>query len=154
MPTTRATRSWASSKAGLNSDEATLATTICKSGYTTSIRPPTSITGKEKLADAKSYHYTGSPPQVEHDHLVPLELGGDPNSAKNLWVEPPSPGHKTTQGVSNPKDGVETHLKAPVCDYLKPTVHTYLPLARTQLLNDSNWTTASALAPHYLVATK
>ena len=66
-------------------------------------------------------------------------------------MEPPSPGHTTTQGVSNPKDGVETHLKALVCDYLKPTVRTYLPLTRAQLLIDSNWTTASALAPHYLV---
>jgi hypothetical protein len=132
--------------------QTTLATTVCKSGYTTSIRPPTSITDKEKLANARSYRYTGSLSQAEYDHLVPLELGGDPNSARNLWVEPPSPGHTTLQGVSNPKDGVETHLKALVCDYLKPTVRTYLPLARAQLLIDSNWTTASALAPHYLVA--
>jgi hypothetical protein len=56
--------------------------------------------------------------------------------------------------VSNPKDGVETHLKALVCDYLKPTVRTFLPLARAQLLIDSNWITASALPPHYLVAKK
>jgi hypothetical protein len=35
--------------------------------------------------------------------LVPLELGGNPNSAKNLWVEPPTPGHTASQGVSNRK---------------------------------------------------
>jgi hypothetical protein len=131
--------------------QTTLATTICHTGYTTSIRPPTNVTDKEKVANAKSYQYTGSLSQAEYDHLVPLELGGDPNSAKNLWVEPPSAGHTTSQGVSNPKDGLETHLKTLVCDYLKPTVATYLPLARAQLLIDSDWTTASALATHYLV---
>jgi hypothetical protein len=30
-------------------------------------------------------------------------------------------------------------------------MRTYLPLARAQLLIDSNWTIASALATHYLV---
>jgi hypothetical protein len=64
--------------------QTTLATTTCKSGYTTSIRPPTSITDKEEVANAKSYRYTGSLSQAEYDHLVPLELGGDPNTATNL----------------------------------------------------------------------
>jgi hypothetical protein len=137
--------------------QATLASTICKAGYTTTIRPPTSITNPEKIANAKSYSYRATLTQAEYDHLLPLELGGDPNSAKNLWVEPPSPGHTTGQGVSNPKDGTEASLKALVCHYVKLASHhqgtatSYLPLARAQLLITTNWTTAKALAPRYLI---
>ena len=57
----------------------TLATTICKPGYTASIRPPSSVTAVEKRANAVPYHYRGSLRQAEYDHLIPLELGGDPN---------------------------------------------------------------------------
>lgn len=39
---------------------ATLKTTIRKSGYTASIRPPSSVTSVEKRANAKSYNYLGS----------------------------------------------------------------------------------------------
>ena len=42
----------------------------------------------EKRANAASYGYTGSWSDIEYDDLVPLELGGDPNDARNLWVEP------------------------------------------------------------------
>ncbi|MEV6012565.1 hypothetical protein AB0M29_37950 [Streptomyces sp. NPDC051976] len=41
--------------------QANLASTICRrGGYTTGIRPPTSVTGREKAANATSYGYTGS----------------------------------------------------------------------------------------------
>ena len=137
--------------------QTTLAATICKSGYTTSIRPPTSVTDKEKAANAKSYRYTGSLTQAEYDHFLPLELGGDPNDRRNLWVEPPSPKHTTSQGVSNPKDGVEASLKAMVCHYVKLKSHhqgtatSYLPLSRAQNLIVTDWTTAKAQATKYLV---
>lgn len=45
----------------------------------------------------------------------------------------------------------ETRRKTLVSDYLKPTVPTYLLLSRGQLLIDSNWIKASALAADYLV---
>jgi hypothetical protein len=135
----------------------TLATTICKSGYTTAIRPPSSITGKEKVANAKSYHYIGSLAYAEYDHLIALELGGDPNDRRNLWVEPPSPGHTARQGVSNPKDSVENYLKSQVCNAVhlashhQGTARTYLPLAAAEQLIASNWTTAKTLASRHLV---
>ncbi|GGU51448.1 hypothetical protein [Streptomyces violascens] len=94
---------------------ATLKETICKSGYTSTIRPPASITGPEKTANAKSYGLTGSPHDAEYDHLVSLELGGDPNDPRNLWVEPPSPGHKPGAGPNNPKDQVESKLHTAIC---------------------------------------
>jgi len=137
--------------------QSTLPKTICKTGYTSSIRPPTSVTDKEKTANAKSYSYTGSLKQAEYDHFLPLELGGDPNDRRNLWVEPPSPGHKTSQRVSNPKDGIESSLKAMVCHYVhlkskhQGTATSYLPLARAQQLITSNWTAAKSQAQKYLV---
>ncbi|MFF4403613.1 hypothetical protein [Streptomyces sp. NPDC001404] len=102
----------------LNPDvtQASLKSTICRpSGYTRGIRPPASITGPEKTANAKSYGYSGTLHDAEYDHLVSLELGGDPNDPRNLWVEPPSPGHKPGAGPNNPKDQVENQLHTAVC---------------------------------------
>jgi len=46
--------------------QANLATTICrKGGYTGGIRPPASVTGKEKALNAKSYGYTGPMNQAD-----------------------------------------------------------------------------------------
>ncbi len=105
----------------------TLATTICRTGYTKSIHPPASITAAEKQANAAAYGYSGPPSGIEYDHLVPLQLGGDPNDPRNLWVEP---------GESpNPKDGVESKLHQRVC---AGTVS--LAAAQQAIAND--WTTA------------
>jgi hypothetical protein len=109
----------------------TLDTTICKTGYTKSIRPPASITAAEKRANARAYGYTGPLSGIEYDHLVPLELGGDPNDARNLWVEP---------GASpNPKDAIESKLHQQVC---AGTV----PLAAAQEAIANDWTTALGIA--------
>jgi len=121
--------------------ERTLASTICRSGYTTSIRPPESITEPEKIANARSYHYVGSLGVAEYDHLVPLELGGDPNDAHNLWVEPPSPGHKASQGVYNPKDKIENQARSLVCSHR-------VALTTMQNAVAANWTTAIAVVTH------
>jgi hypothetical protein len=104
-----------------------LASTICRTGYTKSIRPPGSITEIEKRENAAAYGYTGSLKGVEYDYLVPLELGGDPNDPRNLWVEP---------GASpNPKDAVESRLHERVCEGR-------VPLAAAQEAIASDWTTA------------
>lgn len=117
--------------------QATLATTICRSGYTASIRPPASITGAEKRANAASYGYTGALGDAEFDHLVSLELGGDPNDARNLWVEAPDPGHRAGGGVNNAKDPVESRLRSAVCSH-----RVTLAAAQTAIVAD--WTTALA----------
>jgi hypothetical protein len=84
-----------------------LARTICRSGYSASVRPSESVTEPEKrgslvaYGDHKPLHY------YEYDHLVSLELGGAPNDARNLWPEP---------GTSpNPKDSLENRLHRLVC---------------------------------------
>ncbi|WP_406470227.1 hypothetical protein [Streptomyces sp. NBC_01615] len=51
--------------------QANLMSTICrKGGYTSGIRPSTSITGKEKELNAVSYGFTGSMRDAEYDHLL------------------------------------------------------------------------------------
>jgi hypothetical protein len=99
------------------------------------------VTGKEKRLNAKSYSYTASLSDAEYDHLVSLELGGDPNDPRNLWVEPPSPGHKVGSGVYNPKDKVENLSRNLICSGK-------VPLKTMQLAIAANWTTALAVVGH------
>ena len=103
--------------------------TICRTGYTKSIRPPRAITEAEKQSNAAAYSYNGPLSGVEYDHLVPLEVGGDPNDPRNLWVEP---------GASpNAKDAVESKLHQLVCDGS-------VPLRDAQEAVAADWTTALA----------
>ena len=109
---------------------ATLETTICRGGYSKSIRPPQAITQAEKKANAAAYGYTGALSDVEFDHLIPLSLGGDPNDPRNLWVQP---------GASpNPKDGIEDQLHQAICSGR-------VPLAAAQQAIATDWTTATDL---------
>jgi hypothetical protein len=126
--------------------QADLASTICKTGYTASIRPPAGITGREKKASEAAYGFHGKASTTEYDHLISLELGGDPNSPLNLW---PEPNKARAPGTTNPKDHVENTLKTLICDAVhgKP----YLPLAKAQYLIATNWTTALAKAQTELV---
>lgn len=116
--------------------QANISSTICRSGYTKTIRPSSYVTGIEKKANALSYGYTGSLRTWEYDHLIPLEAGGSPNSPLNLWVEPASPGH-TGNSVNNPKDSVENKLHTAICSGR-------ITLVRAQLLITQNWTTVLA----------
>jgi hypothetical protein len=115
---------------------ATLTSTICRSGYTAGIRPPENITSTEKTASITAYAYGGARTVVEYDHLISLELGGDPNDPRNLW---PEPNAATATTFNNAKDAVESHLHALVCSGA-------VPLAVAQKAIASNWTTAVAVA--------
>ena len=126
--------------------QADIASTVCKSGYTAAIRPPASITGREKQASEAAYGFKGKASTTEYDHLISLELGGDPNSPLNLWPEPNKAG---AAGINNPKDRVEDTLKALVCNAVHKKA--YLPLAKAQYLIATNWTTAIATAQTELV---
>ncbi|MGR3872680.1 hypothetical protein ACUXZZ_29495 [Streptomyces graminifolii] len=116
--------------------QSNLKSTICrKGGYTSGIRPSTSVTGKEKELNAASYGFTGRMSDAEYDHLISLQLGGDPNDYRNLWVEPADPGHKKGSGVNNAKDPVETKLHTAVCKG-------QVTLAAAQKAIVADWTTA------------
>ena len=96
-----------------------LSLTICKRGYSTSARPPVSLTEPAKYALMRAYGLTGSPSRYEFDHLIPLELGGSSNLA-NLWPEPnqgiPSTFDTYSHYGLNAKDGVESQSNYAVCD--------------------------------------
>jgi hypothetical protein len=113
--------------------QSNIGSTICSGGYTSSIRPPESITEPEKEANAESYDYTGPLDTAEYDHLIPLELGGDPNDPKNLWVEPNDNPNATS--VNNTKDVLENVLNDLVCSG-------QITLFTAQFAISSNWVTA------------
>src|SRR3954452_12856976 len=88
--------------------QATIKRTICRTGWTSTIRPPTSYTEPLKLEQLKAYGEAGrSPSGFELDHLISLELGGAPSDPRNLWPE----SHKNSFN----KDGLENSLRAKVC---------------------------------------
>ena len=74
----------------LNPDvrQATIAETICKSGWTRTIRPPVSYTNALKLRQMREYGVGGNPSDYQEDHLISLEMGGHPTDPRNLWPEP------------------------------------------------------------------
>jgi hypothetical protein len=99
-----------------------LAATICRSGYSESVRPSESITEREKRASLAAYGDRRPLHYYEYDHLVSLELGGARNDARNLWPEP---------GTSpNPKDALENRLHRRVCDGLMTLAAAQLAIAR------------------------
>lgn len=110
-----------------------ISSTICARGYTATIRPPASVTGKFKTASLADY---GLPHNktTEYDHLISLELGGT-NSVKNLW---PEPNRSAATGTTNPKDAIENRLNKAICGH-------EVTLAAAQHAIAGNWTTAESV---------
>jgi len=111
---------------------ATLRSTICRVGWTSTVRPPESVTGPEKRASLAAYSDHGALSGYEYDHLIPLEVGGATNDPRNLWPEPqagPPP---------NIKDRLEDKLKTLVCAG-------QLPLGVAQHAIATNWLSAYRL---------
>jgi hypothetical protein len=106
--------------------QANIDDTICKTGWTRTVRPPAGKTSRMKAQSAGSYALSPDE-RGEYDHLVSLELGGAPDDPRNLWVEPGA--------IPNPKDGVENKLNQAVCSNL-------IPLATAQRAIAANWVTA------------
>jgi hypothetical protein len=68
--------------------QATLAATICKRGWTRTVRPTVPYTNALKLRQLGQYRLRGPPSAFQEDHLISLELGGSPTDPRNLWPEP------------------------------------------------------------------
>ena len=97
-----------------NVNQANIHSTICVSGYTAKIRPPASYTTKLKIKQLSTLPYSsyGSKDTsiFEEDHLISLELGGNPTDPRNLWPEP-----WDGSSGAHVKDQIENKLHAMVC---------------------------------------
>jgi len=113
--------------------QASIGSTICRSGWSATVRPPPSITSREKRASLLAYGDGARRSGFEYDHLVALDLGGAPNDARNLWPEPDYRGAKGF--YLNPKDRLERVLNRLVCDRR-------MTLARAQRLIAGDWAAA------------
>jgi hypothetical protein len=91
---------------------ATIATTICVTGWSEKVRPPTSVTDPIKTAQIAAYGYDhASKSLFELDHLIPLEIGGGPADVANLWPEP----YDGPDGARE-KDKLENKLRTVICN--------------------------------------
>jgi hypothetical protein len=88
---------------------------ICSPNWSTKlIRPPVGYTNRLKTKQIQEYGEAGTNPRdYEEDHLIPLEIGGDPTDPRNLWPEP----YDTSipDGGARFKDKVENYLHKQVC---------------------------------------
>jgi len=93
--------------------QSSIGSTICRRGYTSSVRPPASQTGTVKRVMYRLYGIPRGIP-AELDHLVPIELGGS-NAVTNLWPE-------NYRGFLNAddKDRLENYLHDAVCSGRMP----------------------------------
>ena len=87
--------------------QATIRSTICKHGWTRTIRPPVTYTNSLKLKQMREYGRAGGPVDYQEDHLISLELGGHPTDPRNLWPEP--------YPRAAEMDGIENDLNQQVC---------------------------------------
>ena len=112
----------------LNVTQENIFQTICVKGYTQTVRPPVSYTNKLKLQQIVDYGYADkNPKSYEEDHLISLELGGNPTDPKNLWPEPGS--------SPNPKDKIENLCNKKICSK-------EITLSQAQSEIAINWQTA------------
>jgi len=93
---------------------------ICKPGYASTIRPRGALWRRLKDEAYRRYHIKRGNrsilaangvryPAYVIDHLIPLEIGGDPTDIRNLWPEP--------IGEARDKDKIENRLHALVCGH-------------------------------------
>ena len=87
--------------------QANIRSTICKRGWTATVRPPVAYTNALKRRQMRAYGETGPASAYQEDHLVSLELGGDPTDPRNLWPEP----YPRAAAV----DQIENELNGKVC---------------------------------------
>jgi len=96
-----------------NVTQANIKITICVSGWTATVRPPVTYTNKLKYDQLHSgYNLDGdlNTKHYEEDHIVPLEVGGNPSSPLNLFPEP-----RYIKLSSYLKDQLENQIHHLVC---------------------------------------
>jgi hypothetical protein len=113
----------------------TIRRTICRRGWTTTVRPPEAFTERlkrEQLYSAGSPYFAAGQRlrSFEEDHDVPLGLGGAPADPRNLWPQP-----RFGYWNARVKDRLEDRLHEMVCAG-------ELPLAGAQRAIAADWIAA------------
>jgi hypothetical protein len=88
--------------------QANIRSTICRHGWTSTIRPPVSYTNALKQKQMRQYRESGSMSDYQEDHLISLEMGGSPTDPRNLWLEP--------YPRASQMDQIENQLNSQICD--------------------------------------
>ncbi len=105
--------------------------TICVRGYTKTVRPDAAYTNRLKKVQMRQYGYADTNPKhYEEDHLIPLEIGGNPTDERNLWPQP-----RLSEWSAEQKDQLENALHSLVCSGR-------LPLAQAQREVAEDWISA------------
>ena len=87
--------------------------TICVKGWAKTQRPPAYYTNRLKKQQLAELGFADdNPKHYEEDHLIPLELGGNPTDPRNLW---PEPWH--SEWSAKRKDVLENKLHKLVCSH-------------------------------------
>jgi hypothetical protein len=111
--------------------QANIRSTICKKGWTQTIRPPVSYTNRLKRQLMRRYGMAGrNMHDFELDHLIPLALGGAPDDPANLWPQP-----RTGRWTAELKDDLERTLNRRTCEGR-------VSLAQAQKAIRTDWTAA------------
>ena len=111
--------------------QANIHQTICVPGWTATVRPPVSYTDHLKAQQMAALGLTGPASAYEEDHRIPLEAGGSPTSAMNLWPElwdGPRGAHS--------KDFIENRVHTSICAGR-------MTLAQGQAVFQGDWWTAT-----------
>lgn len=121
--------------------QANIHETICVRGWTRTVRPPEEYIYRLKREQLREWGYEDRQTRnYEEDHLIPLELGGSPTSAQNLW---PEPWHGPWN--AHVKDRLENYLHAQVCAGRMPLEEAQREIATEWIatyeryLGGSNW---------------
>jgi hypothetical protein len=97
-------------------------------GYTKTVRPDAAYTNRLKKHQIQQYGYDDrNPKHYEEDHLIPLEVGGNPTDERNLWPQP-----RDSEWGAEKKDQLENVLHLMVC-------RGEIPLAQAQQEVASDW---------------
>jgi hypothetical protein len=100
--------------------QSSIADTICSDDWVAENMPPPGYMTPTKTKQIAAYGYsTYTIEDFALDHLVPLELGGDPTALANLWPEPweAKAGKLVPKGWgAETKNALEAYLHAAVCN--------------------------------------
>jgi hypothetical protein len=90
--------------------QASIAQTICVPGWTSKVRPSSSVTNKLKTQQIRELRLLGKAKNYKEDHLVPLCIWGHPTDHSNLWPQP-----RKGRWTAKFKDQLETSVCRTVC---------------------------------------